>query len=42
MAPLQEQGPAHNETTQTKKKDVPSHLCTRHSQREKGMVQDTS
>jgi hypothetical protein len=41
MAPLLEQGLAHNETTQIKKKDVPSHLCTRYNQREKGLVQDT-
>jgi hypothetical protein len=40
MAPLLEQGLAHNETTQIKKKDVPSHLCTRYNQREKGLVQD--
>jgi hypothetical protein len=37
---LLEQGPAHNETTQIKKKDVHRHLCTQHSQREKGMAQD--
>jgi hypothetical protein len=36
-----EKEPAHNEITQTKKKDVQSHFCTRHCQREKGMVQDT-
>jgi hypothetical protein len=41
MEPLLEQGLAHNETTPTKKKDVPSHLCTRYSQREKSLDQDT-
>jgi hypothetical protein len=38
MAPLLEQGPAHNEITQIKKKDVQGYLCTRYSQREKSLV----
>jgi hypothetical protein len=40
MELLLEQGPAHNETTQIKKKDVHRHLCTRYSQREKSLAQD--